>query len=290
MLADDPQRLFGVEPRREHQGPAGGQHHAAESQRGGVVGRGGRVVDGVLVEPEERAEDRDERLARLVDLPVAQRRLDALRAAGGARGVEHVRARGLVARFLGARGGDRVLVGVVARDGPAERQPAADLRRLVDESLGELGLVRRDDDHLGAAVVDDVGGLGPGEVVVDRGDVEPGADRGPVGDEHVRAVGRDQRDVAAAFQALAPQHVREADRPLLELGVGEGLPRVGHHDGGLVGVRPRVVSGVHGAGVLIRVGRRVAPDSYPRHTALTSSTEGGFLPLSGSAVAVPRRG
>ena len=76
-------------------------------------------------------------------------------------------------------------------------------------------------------------------------DVEPAPQRGPVGLVVAQAVLREQRERVPDPQPLVVQEVRQPDRSLLELGEGDGLPRVGHHQGRFVGSRGDVSSGVH---------------------------------------------
>ena len=60
---------------------------------------------------------------------------------------------------LGRLRGDGVLVALVAVDRAVEHQPQLDAGRVGDDLGGLVGLVRRGDEDLGLAVVEDVGQL-----------------------------------------------------------------------------------------------------------------------------------
>ncbi|MCO5556207.1 hypothetical protein L7F22_009753 [Adiantum nelumboides] len=212
---DQLQGLLGVEALHHHDGAAERLHRGGEPQRRGVVQRGRVQVDGVGVEAVHRPEQGLVGVARLVDLPLGQRRLDALGAPGGARRVEHVGAARLVGRRFGRhRGEGLVVVGVARRPGDltAEGQPHRGVDVVLDRR-GQTGDTGRDDERLRAAVPHDVGRLGRGEVVVHRGDVEPRPLGGPVDLVDPRGVLRDERDDVAPLQTGRTQVVREPGGP-----------------------------------------------------------------------------
>ena len=132
VALDRRQRALGVEPLHHHDGAAERLDQRREAQRRGVVERRGGEVDG-LRRRSRRGRRRGSRLSGSSIAPLRHRRPHALRPPGGARGVEHHRARGLV----GERGvGHAVERGVVvgeALDGrrrrPAGARPRAPPRR-----------------------------------------------------------------------------------------------------------------------------------------------------------------
>ena len=239
-------RLLGVEPLRHDDGGAEDLQGTGPAQRGRVVDRPGRQVHRVLVGAEEHAGQPGQGLARLGHLAVRQRRPDALGPAGGARGVQHGGAGRLVGERLGGSGGDRVLVAAVPVDRAAVGQPERGRRDLAGDRGRGRGLLGRDDQRLRAAVGDDVGHLVRLEVPVDGGDVQAGADGGPVHLEGAQVVLGQQRHHVAGPQARVVQHVRQLDRAPLEVPVGERLAGAGHDRRDLVRRRGRVRAWVHG--------------------------------------------
>jgi len=106
-------------------------------------------------------------------------------------------------------------------DRPAVRQPEGHRRRQRDRGHGLLRPGRRHDDDPRAAVVHDVRDLARLQVVVDRGEVEPAAHRGPVDLQVVQPVLGEQREPFAGAQAVLVQDPDQPDRALLELGVAQ---------------------------------------------------------------------
>ena len=221
-------------------------HHAAEPQRRRVVDGRGREVDGVGVEAVERPEDRRRRCS-----PARRRRgrgsgwRDALGPAGGARGVQQV----VAVRLLGQRRrvGRRQRRVVRREPGQVARRTPAASGTSTAAAAWRPGrpCAAETTSALRPAVADDVGGLVRGEVVVDRRDVEPGAQRRPVDLVGLGGVVGEQRDHVPAPQARVVQVVGQPGAALVELGVGERPARAGHHQRGLVGGRRGPGPGVH---------------------------------------------
>ena len=209
---DRGQRGLRLEPLHHDDRAADRLDRGGEPQRRGVVERRGGEVDGVGVEPVHPPEHGDVEITGLVDLALRERRADPLRTAGGAGGVQHVRAARLVGQRLGGDAVERrVVVGVTARTGDLTAVGEPD--RHVHQRLHggrEPGHAGRDDQCLRPAVRDDVGRLVRGEVVVDRRDVETGPLGRPVHLVEPRGVLRDQGDDVAPAQAGVDEVARQA--------------------------------------------------------------------------------
>ena len=105
---------------------------------------------------------------------------------------------------------------------------------------------RRSDDRLGAAVVDDVGRLGGGQVGVDRDVVQAAAPRRPHHGVEVLVVLHQDRDRVALAQTVAAEEVREPVGAGLQFAERHRRTRRMHDDGGLVGVRLGMLANLHG--------------------------------------------
>ena len=179
-----------AEPLRRH----------AEAQRRGVVERRRREVDARL----DRRRSRPFISATSVEgVPIglpADGLLDALRPAGGARGVEQV-AR-LRSRRRSASAGCARDRGLAAREARRSCRPPGtgrrDRRAAARSAAATSRVAARGDQHLRAAVAHDVLDLGRGEAVADRRVVEAGALRRPADLEEARVVLEQDRDRVAA--------------------------------------------------------------------------------------------
>lgn len=87
---------------------------------------------------------------------------------------------------------------------------------------GGVPLVR--DEHLRLAVVDDVGDLRAGEVVVDAREVEADLNRCQVQFDEHHLVRQDDRHTVATLQPEPAETVRQLVGPLLQLAEGPGHP------------------------------------------------------------------
>lgn len=232
---DQLQRLLGVKPVHQHDGSADRVDRPAEAQWRSVIERCGAQVHGVGVESVHRSEHRGVRVHGLAHLPLGQLRLDPLGPAGGARGVQHVLAAGLVVERCGGDACQSLLVVLETGHRPAVGETVADERKsLGDSGSGRRG-VRRHDQRPGSAVVHHVGGLRRGQVPVDHSDVQPGPQRRPVHLQHPHVVARHEGEVIAGTQPRRAQVPGQPRRPFVELAVGELLTGGGADDRGLVG-------------------------------------------------------
>ena len=112
--------------------------------------------------------------------------------------------------------------------------------------MHDLAECRRDHDRLRVAVLEDVRDFLGVEVVVDRGEVQAGALRGPRHLEVARVVVHEDRDVVAESEPALVEEARELVRTFIQLAVGDDLAALDHHVRRLVGVRLGEHSGPHG--------------------------------------------
>ena len=108
------------------------------------------------------------------------------------------------------------------------------LRHVCPQLGGLRGQRLRADEHLGAAVADDVRGLAGGEPAADGGVDDAGALRRPADLEAARVVFQHQRDALAHTHADAAEDVRQPLGGFVELPVADGLAAACHAAGGLV--------------------------------------------------------
>ena len=175
--------------------------------------------------------------------PRARLAIDALRASGRARGVEHCLAQLGVVDVVPLLRRQRLLVRVEAVDGSADGQQDPRARCQRGRLLGAVGEADVGDERLGLAVPDDVAGFLPGEVPVDRCEAEPGAEDGADHLGELGPVGADESHGVARVETSRAKGAHQLVGARVELGVGEASG-VGH-DGGTVGRRLRVDGGGH---------------------------------------------
>jgi hypothetical protein len=266
VLLHQAQRLLGIEAVHQMHGKA--REHRdleVEGQRGGVIERPGAertVLAGVDRSRlgNGRAQARHGRAAAV----------HALRPAGRPRGVEHGPAEhGILERRL-VEPRDGVLVGLEARDVPAESKAMGHAGDEVRRLGGNRGVAGVREERLRLAVLDDVGHLGPVEVIVDGGDAEPRARPGieNLGElDPVRA--QQSHRVTGPQTALAEQtdELIAARVELPEAALAEGGP-----EGQALGGHP----GVHrdagpGLGGLLQALAQVCGRARLRHRAPRSS-------------------
>ena len=113
----------------------------------------------------------------------------------------------------------------------ADHQPDLDARHLVDELRGDIAQRVGDDEHLRVAVVEDVRDLVGVEVRVDAREEQPRPLRRPARLEVLDPVLHQDRDVIPEPQAHVPEQLRELVRTIIQLPVGNALPRSRHHIG-----------------------------------------------------------
>ncbi len=240
VLLDEGEGLRRVEVLHDHDGRPEAQEVHAEGQRGGVVERGGGEVDGVLVRPEDEADQRGHGL-RGAQWGAGEGGLDALGPTGGARGVEHRHAFDGAGRLLGGLGGEQVLQRLAAVDGAADRRQQVEAAELVHELRHLVGLGRRGDQDPAARVLQDVAQLLGREAGADGRVVQPGVAGAPGQREVVDPVLQAEGDVVPGPQPERAEEVGQPTRRLVELGVGHHLARAPHHDRRVVRrlLRPR---------------------------------------------------
>ena len=148
-------------------------------------------------------------LTQHVGIDVHQPSLDPLGSPGGARGVVHGGTGDAMLGRGGGLAGQQIGEGAEAvhrPDGEAVLDGHGDLGRGLLQ-LGREALVAQQ--HLGIAVVDDVGDLGPDQVVVDRGDVQADLGRTQVELQHLQTVGDDAGHGVAHLAAQGPEAVAD---------------------------------------------------------------------------------
>ena len=193
------------------------------------------VVLGLDVEQEE-----DAGLAqrRLLGGQAAELAEDALRIARRARRVVHDVADGPVGRVGGGLGVAHAGVGAEAGQVP---DPEADRRghlRLLGGVEGHVGEPLVGHEGLGPGVRQDVGHLGPDQVVVDGHQVPAGLQAGEVQLEHLDAVGQERGHHVAGLQVHAPQAVDHLVGPAQQLARGV-LGPVRRHQRQVLGILVR---------------------------------------------------
>ena len=104
---------------------------------------------------------------------------------------------------------------------------------------------RRTDDGFRRAVVDDVGGLGGGEMGVDRHVVQTCAAGRPHGHVEVLIVLHQDRNGIALTETGLTEQVRQPIRPCLELTESDGDSGGIHDDSGFVGAGLRMLADLH---------------------------------------------
>ena len=211
-------------------------------RRRGVIQRGRADVDRLGIQPE--ADQARHQAGHLGRWQVRKLALDALRSAGGARRILQQVAFDLVAdrRIRLIRNAFGVAV-------PAVQIVIGDDAQLgngvLAEVLARLAQRRGADDRFGAAVVDDVGRLGRGQVGVDRHVVQTAAARRPHDGVVMLVVLHQNGDGVAFAKTVLAEEVGEAVGAGLEFGECQDRPRRMDDDGRLVGVGHCVFANLH---------------------------------------------
>lgn len=232
VYVDDPQHLLGRPLVHQHQPVADVQGRARELEDRGVVERRADEVHVAVERPD--AEDGEEAAEiRLLGELAGQRAPDTAGAAGGARGVVHDPAEGTVGGHGTGLSVEEFGVRAETLDG-ADRVPLRRSElRLVGGVPGGVGEAFVGDQDLGPGVGDDPGDLGSDEVVVDGDEVEARLRGCEVGDEELDAVGQDDGEGVAAFEAGGAQSVDEAVGRLVQPPGGPLLAGGGDQDDAL---------------------------------------------------------
>ena len=262
VLLDEREHLLGDPLVHQHHGVEEVDGGARVAQDGGVVERRADDVHvGVVGLDAEQEEDPRQPECRLLGGGPAQLAEHPLGIAGGPRGVVHHVADGPIGRIGGrsvvAHGG----VGAEAGDLAHREATGGGQRRLVGRIDGHLGEPLVGDEGLGAGVLQDVGHLGPDQVMVDGNQVPAGLQGGQIELEHLHAVGEE-----------GGHHV-----PRLELEAAQAV----HH---LVGATEQPLGGVLGpVGIDQRQLSRVLVGQRPKSEVahgvrLPPAPRGGCLP------------
>ena len=227
VALDGVERSLGIELLHHHRGDAAGLNAHRPHRRRGVVERRRAQIHRLGIQPEPDQGRHHAR--RLVRRDVRQFAFDPLGPAGGARRVLQQVALDLVVdrRVRLIRNAFRVTLParqVAFWTGRGQhqqlRQPA---RQVFGQARARVPQRRRPDDRLGAAVVDDVGRLGRGQVGVDRHVVQAAAPGRPHDRVDVLVVLHQDRDGVALAQTGLTEPMGQP--------VGAGLQVVEGDDG-----------------------------------------------------------
>ena len=231
------EQFLGVEAVHQHDRVAELERDRREVQHRRVVERrAAQVHVPVAGREREYAEEPGRRHRRLVRVLAGQRAANALGPAGRARGVDHGRARRTRVGAPFAAGAERGQRREAGHRAHREAGPGIDAR-----PRGRLGRDLAEplvgDERPGAAVGQDVGHLGRGQVPVDRHHVQPGLDGREEQREGLGAVRQHPGDAVARAQAERLQAAR--------VPVGQG-GQPGVADGRATGVDDRRPFGITG--------------------------------------------
>ena len=247
VLAHEAQVVLRIEALHDDDRAARHLNAHAETQRCRVVQRRGREVSGVFAEAEQPGAQAADAGPRLLERSESGGGDDALRAAGGARAVEHVGAGDPVRQRLRRRLLDRGLVAVVAVDGAVDHEPQLDVGHLDTELGGLIGLVGRGDEDLRSAIVDDVRHLLGGEATAHRRVDQAGVVGAPANGQESRMVLHAEGDVVAHLESPIAKDVREPVRLRVEFAIRDAFARGRHDDGGVIGTAGGVGAGYIGS-------------------------------------------
>ena len=185
---------LGIEFLHHHHRDSGCLHRQRPDRRRGVVERSRAEIHPIGLRPEtDQCGHQPRRLRRR---QMRQRTFDALGPAGGTRGVLQQIALNLVVdgriRLIGntfrvTQPAVQIIVG-------NQQQPGQPVGQVLAQFLQDTSRARRTDDGLRRAVVDDVGGLGGGEMGVDRHVVQTRAAGRPHGHVEVLIVLQQDRN------------------------------------------------------------------------------------------------
>ena len=262
MVLDGLQCMDGVEPWHHDRRTAEGLYDLAETQRGGMVKRGGGEVDGVLVDSPHHVEQAN-RFTGFGDRRLGQRPHDSLGSARRAGTVEHESAGGFLGEGFGGVGGDGVLEVLETIDGAVDHQVGLAVGCVRGDLACDIGDALGGDENRRLGVVHDVAGFFGGEVAVHGGEVEAGAKRRPHHVEVGEVVLHEDADVIAAPQPPVPEELREPVRTVVQL--AERTRRSGTRVDcrSLVRENRRPMSWIHRSVPSDQIGRR----GYQRGTA-----------------------
>ena len=168
------ERRLRIEALHDHQCRATAQEAEAEAQRGRVIERCRREIDGFRCHAVKRAQGFPARIDGAQRI-AGQRYLDALGPARCAGRIEHVRAFALVDNGLRGLGRHGILESLEAGAGAVEHEPMCRPRHCGEKGLGNIGLGGGANIQTGAAIADDIGRLVAAQVGGEAGISQPGA-------------------------------------------------------------------------------------------------------------------
>ena len=115
-----------------------------------------------------------------------------------------------------------------------------------NDCFGLICFVFGSNEHLGAAVVDDVGKFVGGEAARATGVDQSGVVTAPHGFKKPWMILEADGHVIARLQPVAGHQLADAVGAFVKLAIGEGFTRASHHDDGAVGGSLGNFSGEHG--------------------------------------------
>ena len=207
---DQAQGLLGVEFLRHHHAAAEGLDVEDVVQRGGVIERRRRQVDGRRVDA--IAVQFLAQVEAFAGADLEQRPDDALGPAGGAGAVEHRAAHPLPLKRRRWIGRQRVLIGFETIRRLVGHQPDRAVRDQRQERRRPLALIPGRHQRLGHAIVREIGRLIRRQIAVDGRDLQARAVRRPDRIHEAQVVLHVDSDVVAAPQAPVVQQVRQPVR------------------------------------------------------------------------------
>ncbi|MCY1227713.1 hypothetical protein D9M72_399990 [compost metagenome] len=249
VLLHQLQVVLGIEMLHHYRGPAQRLHGHVVAQRRRVVQRRRRQVARLGIEAIEPLAQAGQGRG-IFDTRARRRRIHPLRPTRGAGRIQHVATGHFVidARCRAAR--QRGLVRVIAWHGAIQHQPATQCRRLPGQGCRDLGLRVRGDQQLGAAVIDDVGGIGHVQPRAQADIDNAAALRAPAQFEQARMILDHERHAVTGLQSLAAEQVGDLVRAFVQFAVGNDCAAAAHDDGWFVGRALRVDVRMHGVELL----------------------------------------
>ena len=230
ILLDASECPLGIEVlHHDHSAAEAHRAHRIEERRRVIQRRRGKV-DGVAVHPPNRRHH--PHLDGLIADPLPRDLvLHAFRPPRRSRRVQDSRSLELLLEGDGGKAVPRALVRLIAVDHLrriADHQPHLDARHLVDELRRDIPQRVARDEHLRVAVVENVSNLVRIEMRVDASKEKPRPLRRPARLEELRAVLHQNRNMIPKPQPRIKEQLRDLIGPIIELAVGNHLPRARH--------------------------------------------------------------
>ena len=241
ILLDETQRRLGIEFAHQHDRPAQLLQHHRPCQWCRVIQRRSRQIDAVRPQSEKSGGEHRQRVHRIdggIDrrwqaYPLGPPRRSAR--------IQHRRAR----RFIGNRRrghrGNRVFPSVETRHCPTQAVP----RARGPQRGRNTGQIAPRHQQFGPAVGQDIVNLGRGQFRRNGNEPQPAALCAPHQCVIIGRVGQEERHPRLGLQPLRPEHLRDAVRCGVKLGIGHDRAGFGNNDSGLVRRRGGVAIWVH---------------------------------------------